>query len=89
MTPSQFGGAINAYCDATNGSITSGKRTTKRNTAVGGVPTSPHLVGLGADVVYDEFVTLSEAVRIAGAFGLRVIREGDHDHLQPLDWEVG
>jgi hypothetical protein len=56
---------------------------------VGGVTHSAHLAGLAVDVVYD--APLAEAMRQgwASRFGLRLIVEGDHDHLQPLDWAAG
>jgi hypothetical protein len=86
MSPGDFAVAVVSYCLAVDASETSGFRTPTHNVNVGGVPTSPHLVGLGRDVVYDERPALGEAERIAASFGLRVVREGDHDHLQPLSW---
>lgn len=30
-----------------------------------------------------------QRAEIAGRLGLKLIAEGDHDHLQPLDWRAG
>ena len=67
-------------------SVTSGPRTEKRNAIVGGVKNSAHVAGVGYDVVYDVTPPLDEVQVYAHRLGLRVIREDDHDHLQPLDW---
>jgi hypothetical protein len=47
---------------------------------------SPHLCWLGADVVYDGPAP-EHGARWAMRLDLKLIREGDHDHLQPLDWD--
>lgn len=72
------------YRDQTDCSVTSWGRTQKRNAAVGGVPNSLHLVDLAVDVVYDQPISYATASELAAHLGLRVIRETDHDHLQPL-----
>lgn len=89
MTISEFTIAATTYCMLTSGSQTSGFRTTKHNKDVGGVAFSAHRFGLAWDVVYDE--KLDQTVRNAIAFrlGLKLIAEGDHDHLQPFDWIAG
>lgn len=84
MDPIRFATALIAFCYATRGSVTSWGRTEKRNAAVGGVPTSMHRQFLGADVVYDEPIAVDFAQQTARRFGLKVVRESDHDHLQPL-----
>lgn len=84
MTVAEFAEAISDYCFALKGSITSWGRTPKRNAAVGGVPNSYHLRFLGADVVYDAPITKDHATARARKLGLKVVRESDHDHIQPL-----
>jgi hypothetical protein len=51
---------------------------------VGGVPQSLHLLGLAADVVFDQ-PPLPEAMRreAASVLDLHLIVEGDHDHVMP------
>ena len=82
MTPIGFASALMAYCYGTGGSVTSWGRTARRNAKVGGHKNSWHLAFLGADVVYDDPVPWATAKSLAGRFGLRVVREKDHDHLQ-------
>lgn len=84
MTPLDFHTALMAYCYATGASVTSYGRTAQRNGAVGGVPNSKHRIWLAADVVYD--LQLDEQVRLEAAkqLGLKLVIEGDHDHLQAL-----
>lgn len=89
MTLTEFAWACFVYCTLTGASETSGARTRARNALLGGVEHSAHLVGLGRDVVYDESVPLYERQEWAKRLGLRLIDEGDHDHLQPLDWQAG
>lgn len=90
MTRGEFADAVYTYCLLTGGSTTSGIRSTKRNAAVGGVAYSPHRFGLGQDVVYDDYPSAHpDGPEIAKRLGLRVLREGDHDHLQPADWIPG
>lgn len=71
-----------AFCTATGGSVSSWGRTEKHNKAVGGVPGSLHRVWLAVDVVYDLPVLTVRAEQVAASLGIRLIREGDHDHLQ-------
>jgi hypothetical protein len=84
MTPNDFFSAVQAYCYAAGGSVTSWGRTPKHNKAVGGVDDSAHLLWTGADVVYDggmEADPLRD--RLAARLGLMLVHEGDHDHIQP------
>lgn len=87
MRADTFALAVASYCRLTDGSITSWLRSRARNTAVGGVLWSAHLVGLAADVVYDAPLERAVRVALAARFGLRCIVESDHDHLQPVDWQ--
>jgi hypothetical protein len=89
MTPDEFSDRARTYCAITGGSVTSWGRTTTHNAAVGGVPRSAHRFWLAVDVVYDAPVAELEAIEIARRLGLRVIREDDHDHVQPLEWPKG
>ena len=85
----QFVVAVIRYCALTDGSVTSWGRTRRRNAAVAGVRRSPHLFWMGADVAYDEAIDEAEAAIVGSRLGLLVIREQDHDHLQPIDWPAG
>jgi hypothetical protein len=78
-----FALAAYRYCKATGGSVTSWGRTPKHNKAVKGVPNSYHITFKAVDVVYDKRPSLIDAESLAAAQGLRLIREKDHDHLQP------
>lgn len=95
MTRSEFYEAACQYAALTGASQTSGLRSFKHNAEVGGKPFSPHLFGLGLDLVYDDLTMLTDPVKgarnkeIANRLGLFLLREGDHDHLQPLDWRAG
>lgn len=86
MTVGHFAEAVMEFCLYTNASVTCWRRSVLHNKKVGGVDGSPHTHGLGADVVYD--VTLPEGTRheLAERYGLKLIIEHDHDHLQPYDW---
>ena len=89
MTRSEFTDAVYVLGLKHGASVTSWFRSDKHNTVVGGVPHSAHHFGLGCDFVYD---TPPDAMLLgedAKRLGLKLIREGDHDHLQPLDWVAG
>jgi Zn-dependent M28 family amino/carboxypeptidase len=83
MTPEEGCSKVKAFCAATGGSVTSWGRTAKRNALVGGHPDSWHQDWLAWDVVYDTPVPLRVAQRAARHHGLKLVREHDHDHLQP------
>jgi len=85
VTADQFATALRKYCIATQASVTSYGRTQKHNRDVGGDPRSLHQVWKAADVVYDAQLSESERATVAGALGLYVHHESDHDHLRPLD----
>lgn len=88
MTVGAFWTAVYDYCRILGGSVTSGPRSHQRNAAVGGVLDSPHVFGLGADVVYDVVPDEARRRRVGLRYGLLVLVEADHDHLQPLDWRA-
>lgn len=85
MYVEEFAVRIYSLCRKFNGSVTSWVRTAKRNSLVGGHPQSEHLVGLGADIVWDDPPALAEVQVVAVDLGLKVVRENDHDHIQPLE----
>jgi len=66
-------------------SQTSGRRSRKRNEAVGGDASSKHLSGMARDYVFDDYPTSIEqdkAVVIAKTIGLYAVWHGDHLHVQ-------
>ena len=87
MTVAEFAEAVSRYGMLMGASVTSWGRTLKHNTEVGGVTFSAHRFWLGCDLIYDGPV-LSK-METARRLGLKLIDEGDHDHLQPLDWVAG
>ena len=89
MTLGDFAEAVRAYALMTGASATSWGRTMKHNQAVGGVPYSAHRFWLGCDVVYDAPIPETERKEIGKRLGLRVLPEGDHDHIQAFDWSAG
>lgn len=91
MTIGEFAESVAIYCYTHGGSITSWGRSLAHNKLVGGVSGSSHRFFKGADVVYDTSKTYNEVSRIeyARRLGLKLIAEGDHDHLQPLEWAAG
>ncbi len=88
MTPAAFADAARAYCARMRGSVSSWGRTPEHNGRVGGALESAHTYWLGADVVYDPWPRPDAAKGQAAAarLGLTLLREGDHDHLQPATW---
>lgn len=89
MSSGEFALRLLVYCGITHGSVTSWIRSPEHNAQVGGVKHSAHLYGVGADVTYDAPVPVADALASAARLDLRLIREGDHDHLQPMDWQAG
>jgi hypothetical protein len=86
MTVLQFAQAAYVYCQKTAGSCTSWGRTVKHSIAVGGFDGDPHTWWVGADIVYDTLIDEQQAKKLAQSLGLLLIREKDHDHLQPLGY---
>ena len=65
-------------------SITSWIRSKKHNAAVGGQPTSQHLLGTAVDVVLDDPNDKGDFSLDAARLQLTVVTEGDHLHVQEL-----
>ena len=86
MTPAGFADAVRSFAGGSRGSVTSYIRSAERNRQVGGHPESLHMVGLAADIVYspNPKPPITQAKRRALKLGMKLIREGDHDHLQAL-----
>lgn len=63
-------------------SVTSWFRSRAHNAKVGGKPTSKHLQGLAVDLVLDPGVDKVRLITTARAWGLAVLDEGDHLHVQ-------
>jgi hypothetical protein len=84
----EFLDRVVSFCDALGGSVSSWARTPDHSVAVGGTRTDPHVFKLGADVVYTPapFPPLDRSHAAAAQLGLFLIREVDHDHLQPTGW---
>lgn len=89
MTTGEFAEAAKTYCILMDASTTSFGRTLTHNHDVGGVKYSAHRFWLAVDVVYDTPLPEAERVETAKRLNLKLIAEGDHDHLQPLDWMAG
>lgn len=89
MTPAEFTRRLLLYCTIERASVTSWFRTSAHNAKVGGVAGSAHRFGLAADVVYDLASPPADGPAVAEKLGLMLLREKDHDHLQPKGWKKG
>ena len=90
MTIGEFTTAVAQYGMLMNASVTSWGRTKAHNAAVGGVSYSGHRFWLGCDLVYDAPEPPSGVRQeTAERLGLKLLVEGDHDHVQPLTWRAG
>lgn len=95
MTRGEAYEAAFTYCLLTGGSMTSCVRSASRNASVGGVKHSSHRYGAGFDIQYGtpantfDPIDIGLAIETAGRLGLKLIREADHDHVQPADWKAG
>ena len=100
MTVPEFAEAVVLYAKTYGGSVTRWGSTTIHTIRVGGFAGDPHTWFLGADLVYDGTPNRPGA-KLSGhaltphscpscsQFGLKVIHEKTHDHLQPLDFPAG
>lgn len=85
LSVGQFWSHVTTLCHMYNMRVTSGPRSQAWNRSVGGVSTSFHLCGLGADVApYDPAVQVG-LKELAERMGILAIAEGDHWHLQPKE----
>lgn len=84
MTSFDFWIALRDYCGKLGASVTSYGRTVQRNSKVGGVEASKHLVWQAADVVYDVMPSEELRRKTAEQLAIRLVIEADHDHLQTL-----
>jgi len=89
VTRAEFNDAADTYCAFFSASSTSGRRTRKHNAAKKGVASSPHLFGVGLDVILDVEPEAATAIDVGRRLGLLVLIRPDHHHLQPLDWRAG
>ena len=83
MSPMEFHASVMGYCYATRGSVSSYGRTEKHNADVGGKPTSNHRLWRAADVIYDEPIEKATRIALAARYGLEIVEEIDHDHVEP------
>jgi len=89
MTSYEFFDAARTYCFLTNASVTRfGSSRAHQAKLDPAVKQSPHVYWLGADVEYDGAAP-ADGVEIAERLGMKLLREPDHDHLQPMDWRAG
>lgn len=72
---------IEALCTLTDSSVTSSRRTEKRNKAVGGVARSRHVQGLAWDLVPDDG-DFQKVEQMATKLGFYALVEDDHTHVQ-------
>lgn len=79
-----FATSVIRYRAMMGGTVTFWGRTEKWDKKLRGHAPSLHLVDLAVDMIYDHWPALSEARQLAADCGLRLRREGDHDHLEPL-----
>lgn len=70
-------------------SETGGQRTPERNIEVDGVARSPHQHWVGRDVLFQGTPGREELNETGRRLGLKIIKELDHHHIQPVDWIAG
>lgn len=89
MSPHEFLDVRMALAAAFELRETSGHRSPASNQRLGGVTHSAHLFFLAVDVILDEPADRAAFLEDANRLGLLALDEGDHIHLQPLDWRAG
>jgi hypothetical protein len=84
MNAVDFANSVMTLALKWNLSVTSWGRTRNRNSAVGGVDNSYHILWLGCDVVFDGVMQKDLAFEKDASFvGLQALWEANHYHLQP------
>lgn len=84
MTQTKFWASVNTICQMHHASVVSGYRTKTKNQELGGHPTSPHLMGLAADIELDDWSTKAQAIKTIRLLGIMVVDESttkNHLHL--------
>ena len=99
MTIEEFARAIVTFRRKYHGRVRSWGRTNADSIDVGGFADDPHNWDLGVDITYpggpnhpDSDAThpkLPYSCPMCSEFGLKVIHETSHDHLQPSDFPAG
>jgi hypothetical protein len=86
----RFWNAIQTLCAVHHGSVIGGIRTRKHNVRLKGSPTSLHLLGLAANVVFDTIGDRMRAVQDAPRLGLYYRPQEGHVHFQsrPIEPEL-
>jgi hypothetical protein len=98
MTIEEFARACYDYGMKYHASVTSwGRSPARERTLSGGIVGGPHSWWRGLDVVYDSGPNRGDATHpqmphscpACSDFGLKVIHEKGHDHLQPANFPAG
>ena len=89
MTPHEFLDAMMQLASRHRFRETSGYRHPLANVRVGGKPFSAHQYWLGRDIILEPGESLEGTKESTRRLGLLLIDEGDHLHVQPLDWKAG
>lgn len=89
MTPHEFLDAMMQLASRHRFRETSGYRSRVSNGNVGGKLFSAHQYWLGRDIILELGESLEWTKESARRLGLLLLDEGDHLHLQPLDWKAG
>ena len=69
-------------CTRFNGSESSGYRTEKHNTQVGGKPDSLHRFGYAKDIVFDDNSVIDDAISFAHGLGYDCLFHDGHLHVE-------
>ena len=78
----EFVRKILSLADEFDFSVTSWKRTAKRNTQVGGKLNSKHLSWFAVDIVLDNTEDRAKCYKAIKVLSLKFLDEGDHIHVQ-------
>jgi len=82
-SPAEFSALLDKLYQNCAVSEVSGRRTEKRNKAVGGDEHSLHLVSLARDVVPDDDAEKKKCIYWCKRLDIVCVDEEDHLHLQP------